>query len=400
MTVGDLAGLTLEGVRAHRLRYALSALAVGVGVAAVVLLASIGEGMRRYIEGQLTQFGSTIIGVNPGKVETGGVPGMMGGSERKLTLDDARALARLPGAASVVPVAMGTAVVEYRGRSRSVYVYGASREMDVAWSWPVAVGEPFPNADWDRGSPVALLGRKARVELFRDENPLGAAIRVGESRFRVTGVMESKGQFLGFDMDDAVFIPVANALRLFNLTELHEIDVLASSPEDIDPLAARIKDVLRQRHQGREDFTITTQAEAMVVVNRILGIVTGVVTAIAGISLLVGAIGILTILWIVVRERTAEIGLAKALGAKASQIRAWYLFEAAATSAAGGGIGLAVGLLLSRLLAAVVPGLSTATPAGIVLAALGMAIAVGLAAGVAPAMRAAALDPIEALRAE
>jgi putative ABC transport system permease protein len=400
VTLRDLAQLTLEGIRAHRLRYALSALAVGVGVGAVVLLASIGEGTRLFIARQMSQFGSTIIGVNPGKVETGGVPGMMGGTERKLTLDDARALTRLPGAAGAVPVTIGTAAVEYRGRSRTVYVYGVTREMDPVWSWHVAQGDRFPPGDWDRGSAVAILGPKVKRELFRDENALGAPIRIGEARFRVTGIMESKGQFLGFDMDDAVFIPVSNALRLFNLTELNEIDVLAASPDDVDPLAARIRRALMARHDGKEDFTITTQADAMVVVNRILGIITGVVTGIAGISLLVGAIGILTIMWIVVGERKGEIGLAKALGAKRSQIRTWYLFEAAATAVGGGAAGLVGGLLLSRLLAAVVPGLSTATPVGVVVAAIAMAIVVGLAAGVVPAVRAAALDPIEALRTE
>ncbi|MGE5176158.1 MAG: ABC transporter permease [Hyphomicrobiales bacterium] len=400
MTIRDLTGLTLEGIRAHRLRYALSALAVGVGVAAVVLLASIGEGTRLFITRQMTQFGSTIVGINPGKVETGGVPGMMGGTQRKLTLDDARALSRLPAAAGVVPVTIGTAPVEYRGRSRTVYVYGVTAEMDSVWNWHVAQGEPIPRGDWDRGAAVALLGPKVKRELFRDENPLGAPVRIGEARFRVTGVMEPKGQFLGFDMDDAVFIPVANGLRLFNLTELNEIDVLAASPDDVDPLAARIRRTLIARHDGKEDFTITTQADAMVVVNRILDIITGVVTGIAGISLLVGAIGILTIMWIVVGERTGEIGLAKAIGAKRSQIRAWYLFEAAATALAGGAAGLISGIGLARLLAAVVPGLSTATPPGVVIAAVVMALGVGLLAGVLPAMRAATLDPIEALRTE
>jgi putative ABC transport system permease protein len=195
-------------------------------------------------------------------------------------------------------------------------------------------------------------------------------------------------------------MPVANAMRLFNRPEVDEIDLMASSPDMIDPVAEAASAIMLDRHDKKEDFTITTQKDMQGMVNRVLGIVSAVVTGIAAISLLVGAIGILTIMWIVVQERTAEIGLAKALGAKRAQILGWYLFEAAVTALAGGFLGLLFGLSGAWVLASVVPGLETYTPPTIIVAALAMALGVGLAAGVAPAMRAAKLDPVEALRGE
>jgi putative ABC transport system permease protein len=400
MNPDDLLGLTLEALRAHRMRYALTALAIAVGVAAVVLLSSIGEGTRRVIVEQFSQFGTTLISVTPGKTETAGMPGILGGSVRKLTIDDARALARVPGVTAVMPNAYGSAIVEYGNRGRRVYVYGATAEVPIVWSMDVAVGEFLPEMDWDRGSPVVVLGPTLRRELFGEANPLGQIVRIGQSRFRVIGIMESKGQMLGFDLDDAAYIPVADAMKLFNRPELDEIHLLAATPDDIAPAAERARLLLIDRHANREDFTIITQEDSMGMVNRILDIITGVVTGIGMISLFVGAIGILTIMWIVVQERTQEIGLAKALGATRGQILGWYLFEAGLTAVAGGAIGLVAGLGGSWLLAAAVPGLSTYASPGVVLIALGMALVVGLGAGVLPALRAAALDPVDALRGE
>jgi putative ABC transport system permease protein len=396
----DLLGLTIEALRAHRMRYGLSALAIAVGVAAVVLMSSIGEGMRRFIMTQMSTFGSSLIAINPGKTETGGMPGIMGGSARRLTLDDARALARIPGVAGVVPTGYGSAIVEYGGRGRRVYVYGVNDEVPEVWSWRVASGENIPKMDWDRSSAVTMLGAKLKRELFGDANPLGKVVRIGEARFRVIGVMEEKGQFLGFDLDDSAFIPVANAMRLFNLPELNEIDLLAASNDAIDPVAKKAEEILRERHRGQEDVTIVTQKEAQATVNNILEIIGAVVTGIAAISLLVGAIGILTIMWIVVQERVREIGLVKALGARGSQIITWYLFEAAVTAFAGGIMGLLAGMGGAAVLGAIVPGLEVFTPPEMVIAACVMAVGVGLAAGVGPAIRAARLDPVEALRGE
>lgn len=399
MRAADLFALTREAVASHRLRYGLTALAIAVGVAAVVLLVSIGEGTRRFIEKQMTQFGTTLVAVNPGKLETGGIPGTLA-SRRKLTLDDARALRRIPGVSAVVPTAYGSARVRYGGRGRDVYLYGVTAEAERVWSWRAATGSFVPEMDFDRASAVVVLGPRLKRELFGDVNALGQPVRIGSSRFRVIGVMESKGQYLGFDLDDAAFIPVADAMRLLNRPEVDEIDLLAASTDDIDPVARAAGSMLKERHDGEVDFTITTQQEAQGTVNRILGVVTGVVTAIAGISLLVGAIGILTIMWIVVQERVGEIGLIKALGARRDQILAWYLFEAALTSAAGGVAGLVVGIGIGALLAAVVPGISISIRPWMILAAVSMSTLVGLAAGVGPARRAAVMNPVDALREE
>ena len=400
MNFRDLFGLTLEALRSHRLRYGLSTLAITVGVAAVVMLSSLGEGMRHVIMGQMTQFGTNLIGIYPGKIETSGMPGLLGGSARRLTLDDARALSRIPGVAGTVPTTLGTGVVQYGNRNRRVYVYGASADVPQTWSMDVAVGEFLPDVDYDRASPVVVIGPRLKQELFGDANPLGEIVRIAETRFRVIGVMEQKGQFLGFDLDDAAYILVANAMQLFNRPELDEIDLVAASGDAIDPVVERATAMLKERHNGLVDFTVVTQKEGQAMVDRIVSVVSGVVTGIAMISLLVGAIGILTIMWIVVQERVGEIGLAKAIGATRGQILMWYLFESGVTALAGGVAGLLLGIGGAGLLSSMVPGIEALTSPLLMGQALLMALVVGVGAGVAPAMKAAAMDPVEALRGE
>jgi putative ABC transport system permease protein len=375
-------------------------LGIAIGVAAVILLTSIGEGTRVYIVSQFTQFGTNILAVNPGKAKTIGIPGVLGGTTRKLTIDDAEALLRIPGVETVVPFAMGNARVEAGQRGRSVPILGATPDIPTLYRFGARQGSFWAKGDPRRGGPEAVLGPKLAWELFGDESPLGRFVRVAGTRFRVVGVMMPKGQMMGFDIDDVAYLPVASALRLFNLDELMEIDLIYAPAGEEDRIEAAVKRALTERHDGKEDFTVTSQAAMLDVFGKVMEVITMAVGAIAGISLLVGATGILTMMWIAVGERTSEIGLARALGATREQVQVLFLAEAAALATLGGMAGIAIGLGVGLLLRLAVPGLPVETPLAFVLAGLGVSVLTGLVSGVAPARRAALLDPIEALRAE
>jgi putative ABC transport system permease protein len=387
-------------VLAHRLRSALTMLGILIGVASVILLTSIGEGTRAYIMDEFTQFGTNIMAINPGRVATTGLPGALGGTLHKLTLDDADALARIPGVERFVPVAFGMAKVEAGKRGRSVVIYGVNDQVPEVWTFRVRQGRFLPPGDPRRGAPVTVLGPKLKREIFGERSALGEYVRIGGQRLQVIGVMEPKGLLLGFDIDDSAYIPVSVAQRLFNRDDLLEIDLLFSNTASTDAVAEAVRSVLIERHDGEEDFTVTTQTGMLDVMGRVMDIIGLAVGGIAAISLLVGAIGILTMMWIAVGERTAEIGLARAVGARPGQILLLFLGEATLLSLLGGALGVATGMGIARLLQLVVPGLPVETPLRFVVAALGVSLVAGLLSGVLPARRAAALDPVEALRAE
>jgi putative ABC transport system permease protein len=374
-------------------------LGIAIGVAAVILLTSIGEGTRVYVLSQFTQFGTNIMAVNPGRSRTLGIPGVLGGAQRKLTIDDAEALARIPGIETMVPVTMGLARVEAGERGRSVTVLGATPDLPALWKFGARQGSFWPKGDPRRGGAFAVLGPKLARELFGAASPLGEVVRIAGRRFRVTGVMQPKGQMMGFDVDDIAIVPVASALSLFNQDELFEIDLIYSNMSETERVAAEVKRVLAVRH-GEQDFTVTTQKAMLDVFGKVMDVITMAVGAIASISLLVGATGILTMMWIAVGERVGEIGLLRALGATAAQVQAVFLAEAVALASLGGLVGVLVGLGGGALIRLVVPGLPVETPMRFVVAGLVTSVVTGIVAGVAPARRAAALDPIEALRAE
>ena len=399
MQVADFIRFTYGSLRSHRLRTFLTALGIAVGIAAVILLTSIGEGLHRFVIAEFTQFGTNIISVAPGRIQTHGAS--LGGvnTVRPLSIEDALALKRAPYVQVSDPVVQGNADVKYFGKSRRVTLYGVGPDFAEALKMRVAVGEFLPQEDPRSARALAVLGSKVAREFFGGDNPLGSRIRVGGERYRVVGVMQSKGQVLGFDLDDTVFIPVGRALEMFNRESLMEIHVTYEPTAPLVEVEQGIKRILIARH-GAEDFTVTPQQKMLEVFGTVLDAITFAVAAIGGISLVVGGVGILTILTIAVAERTSEIGLLRAVGATQRSILVLFLGEAALLAAIGGTAGLLLGWAIALLLQLALPALPVHTPWSYAVLAELVAVAVGLAAGVLPARRAARLDPLEALRSE
>lgn len=398
MRPADFSTLVLRSLTAAKMRSSLTALGIAVGICAVTLLTSLGEGVRDYVLTNFSQFGSRIIAINPGKSMTGGMGGLLQ-TDRPLTLDDAQALTRLPHVTHVVPIVQGSGTIEANGRSRSTDIIGANHAIHSAWQFELALGRGLPADESGRSRSFAVLGDKLQQELFGGQNPLGQSIRVGGMRFRVVGVMAAKGQMLGFDLDDMVFIPVDKALMLFNRNGLMEIDVVFSDSASTEQVLASIRQQLITRH-GAEDFSLISQDDMLQSLNNILRVLTAAVAALGAISLLVGAVGIVTIMSTAVRERTSEIGLLSALGASQRQILLLFLAEAVALSLAGGLAGISAAIALVLGLQLFLPALPLQLSLFYLGLALLLSIAIGLAAGITPARRAASMNPITALRAE
>jgi putative ABC transport system permease protein len=399
MPARDFLRFVLSSLAAYRLRSFLTALGVCVGIAAVILLTSIGAGLQQFVTSEFTQFGTNFININPGKVTTQGVSVGVFGSVRPLSLEDAEALGRVPQVLLTNAGVVGNAEVSAQGRARRVTVFGSGPDFPAAFKMELALGQWLPHEELSQARAFAVLGPKVRQELFGTANPLGSRIEIGGYRYRVIGVIKSKGNVLGWDFDDCVYIPSARALELFNREGLMEIHVVHDPQADVNKLVERVREVLIARH-GREDFTITPQQKMLDTLNSVLQVLTFAVGALGGISLVVGGVGILTIMTIAVAERTVEIGLLRALGAPRRQVLTLFLAEATLLAAAGGLSGLALGYALAQLLHALFPALPVSTPWVYALLAELIAVSVGLAAGVAPAGRASRLDPVEALRAE
>jgi putative ABC transport system permease protein len=395
----DFVRVIAQSVAAHRMRSTLTALGIGIGVTAVVLLTSIGEGLNRYMVDQFTQFGTTTLAVQPGKSSTFGVaPGVLN-SVRPLSLADAEAIARAPHVLHSVPIVVGSGSVEANGRERSVSVYAVGPEFDRAFKFNVAGGTFLPPDELERARPVAVLGSKVYEELYAGANALGSRIRVGGDRYQVVGIMETKGDMVGVNLDDTVYIPAARGLELFNREGLAEIDVLYAENAPIDEVVEGIKRILLARHSG-EDFTIVTQQQMLDVLGSIIGVLTLGVAALGGISLLVGGVGIFTIMTIAVRERTQEIGLLRAIGARRSRIAQLFVGEAMLLSAIGGAGGLVLGIGIVVLTRIAMPSMPARISPLYVVLALVIAVTIGLVAGVLPARAAARLEPLDALRTE
>src|SRR5687768_5153608 len=395
----DTLRFALNSLTAHRLRTVLSATGIGIGIAAVILLTSIGEGIHQFVLSEFTQFGTNIINVTPGKISTHGASLGAIGSARLLTIEDALALKTSRYGQYINAGVIGNAEIRARGRSRRVTVYGEGPDFARAFRMKVSAGQFLPADDPRNPRAYAVLGSKVRTELFGNANPLGATLQVGMSRFRVIGVMESKGQVLGLDLDDTVFIPTTRALEIFNREGVMEINVAYRPGAPLQAVVDDIRRILVSRH-GREDFTITPQQQMLKTLTTVLDVLIFAVAALGGISLLVGAVGMVTLMHIAVTERVAEIGLLTALGATRARVRILFLTESTVLATLGGLGGLATGVGIAWLLKSLAIGLPVQIPWNYTSGALAISVLIGLAAGVIPAMRAARLNPIEALRGE
>ncbi len=399
MSLLDTLRYALRALVAHPLRTLLSASGIAIGIAAVILLTSIGEGIQRFVLSEFTQFGTNILNITPGKTRTRGTSAGSIGSVRLLTIEDALALRASRYARYTNATVTGNAEVRAGSRSRRVTVSGQGPDFDKAFNMHTTIGRFLPADDPRNPRAFAVLGAKVHEELYANANPLGSVLQVGGSRFRVIGVMASKGQVLGFDLDDTVYIPTTRALEIFNREGVMEIQVVYPPDAPLDEVTNDVKRIMIERH-GREDFTLTPQQQMLSTLSTVLNVLTFAVAALGGVSLLVGAVGMITLMHIAVTERVAEIGLLNALGATPMRIRMLFLLESTVLSTLGGAIGLTIGAGIAGLLKLLTSDLPVSIPWSYVTAALILSGLIGLAAGVVPAMRAARLNPVDALRTE
>ena len=399
MRNADILRFARHAATAYPLRTSLSVLAMAIGVAAVVVLTALGDGARRYVIEQFSSLGSNLVIVLPGSSATGGFSpaNAITTTPRDLTVDDAAALSRLPSVRRVAPLAVGTSEINANGRLREGLVAGTASTYLEIRSFKMAQGSFLPEADWNRGSPVAVIGARIQEEIFAGRPAVGELIRLGDRRLRIVGVLKSTGQGLGMNTDEVVFVPVAIAQGMFNSNTLFRVLIEAKSRDQIEQVKREVAAVLKERHGGEEDITVITQDAVLATFDRLLRALTAAVAGIAAISLAVAGILVMNVMLVAVTQRTGEIGLLKALGARGATIRNAFMAEAAMLSLVGALTGYCLGLFGAFVLRQVYPVFPAYPPNWAVVAALVTSLSTGLLFGIMPARRAARLDPVQAL---
>ncbi len=386
-------------LRGSRTRTLLMILAMSIGVAAVVVLTGLGEGARRYVINQFSSLGTNLLIVFPGRTETAGIgPGMLLGQiPRELILDDAQALLRSRAIRRIAPLTVGASQISQGALNREVAVLGSTADLLEVRHMSMGQGQFLPAGDVYSSESVCVLGAKIKRELFGQQHAIGAWVRLGDRRFRVIGVLAAQGESMGFNTDEIVIVPVVSAHMLFNTSGLFRILIEAKSRDAIEQAKRDAEQILSQRHGGERDVTVITQDAVLATFDRILRALTLAVGGIAAISLAVAGILIMNVMLIAVSQRVREIGLLKALGAPANQIRNLFFAEAILLSGIGSVAGLVLGEIGTRVIAQIYPSLPVSAPWWAVLAAFGTALGTGILFSVWPARRAARLDPVMAL---
>jgi len=394
MRIREAFGAAFDALRANRLRSALTMVGVVIGVASVVMLVAIGSGAKQKVEQQVEGLGSNLILIVPGEFSFGSAPAVS-----QLQLGDIAYLGRIVGdPRAVAATVTSSEEVAVGSRSDYVTVSGTNENVPLVFDRPLARGRYVSAGDVDTRRRVAVLGSQVAVTVFGDVDPLGRQVTIAGVRFRVIGVFAPLGSAFGVSRDTEVDVPVTAAQRLFGVDRIDALAVKAPTVDSVDALQARLVAALERKYPGQK-FSAVTQTQILGTIGTILGLLTLVLSAIAGISLLVGGVGVSNIMLVSVRERTREIGLRKALGARELDIAAQFLIEAVLLTAIGGGIGIGLGVG-----AAVAANTFSPLPAVVawwsITLAFGVSVGVGVFFGVVPARRAARLEPVEALRSE
>jgi putative ABC transport system permease protein len=405
MVLGENFRIAFSAIYANKMRSILTTLGIIIGVAAVIAVVSIVQGLQASFNAQFANVGTTYVMVFPKPPEHGAVSA----HQVRLTWDDGKAIRdQLPGVRIITPVLNGSERVKYRDRThRPGFIVGVNDDYPEVNNHAVDRGRFISKIDLEHRRKVAVVGQVVVDELNLGDDPIGKEIYIGDTPVMVIGVMEERGQALGFDQDDGVFVPFDAALSLFgrNAGDQVQLRIQATSNDTVDEVRDGIKRLLRQRHHivagEPDDFQVIVQDELLNTVNQFLGKVTAVVGGVVSIALLVGGIGIMNIMLVSVTERTREIGVRKAVGARRQDILVQFLIEAVTLSLVGGGLGLLLGYGLGALVAALLPGDFPAyVPLWAVLVAFGFSALVGIFFGIYPAGKASRLDPIDALRYE
>lgn len=386
--------MAVDALRANRLRSLLTMLGVIIGVAAVIVLVAIGSGAKQDVEAQVEGLGSNIIFVVAGSVDFGAAPTIS-----RLELEDVEYLGRVVGNPESIATTVSSGEFVSVGADEVFStIAGTNENIPNVFDRPIARGEYLTGTDVDTRRRVAVLGSQIADELFPEVEPLGRQVTIAGVRFRVIGVFEEVGSTFGVSRDEEVHIPVTTAQQLFGVDRIDALAVKAPTIDDVDPLKAELVAALKEKYPD-EEFSAVTQSQILGTLGDILGLLTLVLAAIAAISVLVAGVGVSNIMLVSVRERTREIGLRKALGARRRDITVQFLIEAMLLTTTGGVIGMSLGVGAAMLIGATSP-----LPAVIAWWSLalsfGVSVGVGVFFGVFPARRAGRLDPVVALRTE
>jgi len=385
-------------IKTQPIRVMLIILAMSIGIASVTILTALGESARLYIVNEFQSLGTNLIIVLPGRTETtGGQPPLFGATPRDLTLADAEALYRSHHIAAIAPVSVGAAPISTKGLEREVTILGSTSALRRVRHLSLSKGHFLPESDADKALSICVIGQTIKDELFAQQQAVGKWLRINDRRFRVIGVLESEGQSIGVDFDDMVIVPVASAQALFNTQSLFRILVETKSKQGMYKAVDDISEIIKQRHEGEDDVTLVTQDSVVNTFDEILAAVTLTVASIASISLAVAGILVMNVMWVSVAQRTAEIGLLKALGATKGQILCLFLTEAAMLSFAGALTGVLLGKITLMVLQISYPDFPFYLPVWAIFSALAVSLVTALIFGVLPAKQAAGMNPVTAL---